>query len=121
MNEKLKSILEAYQGKSDELIPILQEVQDAFGYLPEDVMLAIANFIHVPASRVFAVASFYAQFRFSPLGRKRVMVCRGTARHVKSATKVLEEVKRRLGIQIGETTRDRRMYRLLCACTLYDD
>lgn len=104
--EHFKAILSSYEGKEEELIPILQRAQEEFGYLPEKVMLEIAKFTGVPESRVYAVASFYAQFRFTPMGRKRVMVCRGTACHVRGAPRILEEVKRQLGIGEGETTRD---------------
>lgn len=106
MEQCLKAILSSYEGKRHELIPILQQVQAEFGYLPEEVMLEIAEYIGVPESRVYAVASFYAQFRFSPVGRNRVMVCRGTACHVRGAPRILEEVKRELGVQEGETTPD---------------
>ena len=106
MEQCLKAILSSYEGKRHELIPILQQVQAEFGYLPEKVMLEIAEYVGVPESRVYAVASFYAQFRFSPMGRNRVMVCRGTACHVRGAPRILEEVKRELGVQEGETTPD---------------
>ncbi len=106
MEQCLKAILSSYEGKRHELIPILQQVQAEFGYLPEEVMLEIAEYVGVPESRVYAVASFYAQFRFSPMGRNRVMVCRGTACHVSGAPRILEEVKRELGVQEGETTPD---------------
>lgn len=106
MEQCLKAILSSYEGKRHELIPILQQVQAEFGYLPEEVMLEIAEYVGVPESRVYAVASFYAQFRFSPMGRNRVMVCRGTACHVRGAPRILEEVKRELSVQEGETTPD---------------
>lgn len=104
--ERLNAILSAYEGKKDELIPILQQVQMDLGYLPEHAMLEIAKFAGVPASRVYAVASFYAQFRFAAMGRNKVMVCRGTACHVRGAQRILDEVKRQLCIEEGETTED---------------
>ncbi|MBT9132623.1 MAG: NADP-reducing hydrogenase subunit HndA [Firmicutes bacterium] len=103
---KIDEILLSYKGKKDELIPILQQVQKGFGYLPEQVMVKIARFTGLPESRIYAVATSYAQFRFSPAGRNRVMVCRGTACHVRGATRILEEVSRQLGIREGETTPD---------------
>lgn len=102
----LSEILARYQGKESEVIPILQEVQEKFGYLPEETMAQVAEFCRVPESAVFGVASFYAQFRFVPIGKKRVMVCRGTACHVRGARKILDEVEKRLGIEEGETTPD---------------
>ncbi|MGQ9629773.1 MAG: NADH-quinone oxidoreductase subunit NuoE [bacterium] len=106
MEERLKAILSSFSGKSDELIPILQRTQEEFGYLPEQAMLEIARFTGVPESRVYAVATFYAQFRFTPIGRKHVMVCRGTSCHVRGAPRILEAIEKRLGIKEGETTPD---------------
>lgn len=107
MKERLKAILSAYKKrKKDELITILQKVQEKFGYLPEEAMLEIARFTGVPESRVYAVATFYAQFRFTPIGRRHVMACRGTSCHVRGAPRILEEIEKRLGIKEGETSAD---------------
>ena len=69
-------------------------------------MRRIARFIRVPESQVYAVATFYAQFRFTPIGRKHVMVCRGTACYVRGAPRILQEIEKQLGIKEGETTAD---------------
>ena len=106
MKEPLKRILSAFKGKKEELIPILQRLQDEFGYLSEQTMLEIAQFTRIPESKVYAVATFYAQFRFTPIGKNHITVCRGTACHVRGATRILEEVKKQLGINEGETTSD---------------
>ncbi|MFC1708630.1 NADH-quinone oxidoreductase subunit NuoE [Candidatus Omnitrophota bacterium] len=106
MHIRIKAILSKFEGKKDELIPILQHVQEEFGYIPKDIMFGIAKFVHVPESRVYAVATFYAQFRFTPIGKKHITICRGTACHVRGAPRILEEVKKQLGINEGETTRD---------------
>jgi len=106
MEERLRAILAPYQGRKDKLIPILQQVQDAFGYLSEESMAGIAKVTGLPDSRVYAVASFYAQFRFTPKGKHTVMVCRGTACHVRGAQKILDETERQLGIKEDETTED---------------
>ena len=106
MEARLNTILSSYKGNQSELIPILQQVQKEFGYLPEQEMLDIAKFTRVPESRVYAVASFYAQFRFTPVGRNRVSVCRGTACHVRGAQRVLDEVERQLHVEEGGTTED---------------
>lgn len=105
--ECLDEIFSGYQGKEDELIPILQDVQAKLGYLPEEAMRAIAAFTRVPESQVYAVATFYAQFRFTPIGKTHIMVCRGTSCHVRGAPRILEEIEKRLGIKEGETTEDR--------------
>ena len=106
MEERLKTVLASYEGKSEELIPILQDVQEEFSYLPEEAMLQIARYLRVPKSKVYAVATFYAQFRFTPRGRNHVMVCRGTACHVSGAPRVLEDIEEALGIKEGETSAD---------------
>ena len=106
MEERLSTVLAPYKGRGDRLIPILQEVQAELGYLPEEAMRAISKTTGLPESRVYAVASFYAQFRFTPMGKHTVMVCRGTACHVQGAKRILEETERQLGIQEGETTED---------------
>jgi NADH-quinone oxidoreductase subunit E len=106
MHQKLNGIFENFHGSRDEIIPILQAVQEEFTYLPSDAMEEIARFTHVPTSSVYAVATFYAQFRFTPRGRKHVMVCRGTACHVNGAPRILEDVEEQLGIKEGETTGD---------------
>lgn len=106
MEERLKAILSSFEGRKHELIPILQQVQREFGYLQPEAMLAIARFVGVPESLVYAVATFYAQFRFTPIGKKHVMVCRGTSCHVRGAPRILQEIERQLGIKEGETTPD---------------
>ncbi|MDP2932321.1 MAG: NADH-quinone oxidoreductase subunit NuoE [Chloroflexota bacterium] len=104
--EKLNEILSHYSGHKEELIPVLQEVQEKYRYLPADVMLEIARFLHVPASTVFGVSTFYAQFKLTPSGKHVVRVCRGTACHVKGSPRILREVVNRLGIKPGQTTGD---------------
>ena len=104
--ECLDAIFSAFEGKRDELIPILQQVQEKFGYLPEDAMFEVARFTGVPESSVYAVATFYAQFRFTPIGRTHVTVCRGTSCHVRGAPRILEAIQKQLGIREGETSAD---------------
>jgi NADH-quinone oxidoreductase subunit E len=106
MEEDLKVILSEFDGKQEEIIPILQKVQSAYSYLPEDSMNQIARFIHVPESRVYGVATFYAQFRFTPTGKNIVSVCRGTACHVRGAPAILEETTTILGLDGEGTTED---------------
>ena len=123
--ECLDAVLSPFEGKREELIPILQRVQEEFGYLPQNAMFDIARFARVPESAVYAVATFYAQFRFTPIGKTHVMVCRGTACHVRGATRILEALESQLGIKEGETTedlilaRDRRVHRGLRVVSLH--
>lgn len=104
--EKLNEILSHYAGKKDELIPILQEAQEEFRYLPVEVMQGIARFLRLPESTVYGVSTFYAQFKFFPTGKKKVRLCRGTACYVRNASRILEEVEKQLSIKPGETTND---------------
>jgi NADH-quinone oxidoreductase subunit E len=106
VGENLNEILSSYQGKEEELIPILQQVQQGFGYLPESAMKRIARFLKLPESTVFGVGTFYAQFKLVPSGRNIVKVCRGTACHVRGAASILGEVEKQLGIKSGESTPD---------------
>ncbi len=106
VKKQLDSVLTQYKGEKNDLIPILQEAQEKFGYLPRDVMEGIARFLRLPASVVFGVSTFYSQFKFTPIGRKVIKVCRGTACHVRGADKILQEFERRLCIKPGETTED---------------
>lgn len=93
-------------GRRDALIPLLQEVQDTHGYLSRDAVVRIGQHLHLPASKVYGVATFYNQFRFQPLGRYHVQVCRGTACHVKNSLQTLNAIQRTLNIKPGQTTRD---------------
>ncbi len=104
--EILNDILASYRGNRGELIPILQKVQENLGYLPEEAMIDIARFLKVPESRVYSVASFYAQFRLLPLGRRRVAVCRGTACHIRGAPEILKTIEKTIGLKEGETSED---------------
>lgn len=104
--KQLDEILSRYDSSRSDLIPILQEVQSSFGYLPEEVMVRIAKFFCLPASIVYGVSTFYAQFKFVPMGKTIVKVCRGTACHVRGVAQVLREIENRLGIKSEETTED---------------
>jgi NADH-quinone oxidoreductase subunit E len=104
--EALKEILVFYEGKRRELIPILQETQGIYGYLPKEAIQMIADFIKIPIGQVYSVASFYNQFRLIPLGRNMVTVCRGTACHIKGAPQILDEISKVLGLKEGETSHD---------------
>ena len=106
IKETLNEIFSHYSGRQEELIPVLQEAQEQFRYLPSEVMLEIARFLRLPESAVFGVSTFYAQFKLVPSGRRIVRVCRGTACHVRGGARILREVERRLGIKPGETTED---------------
>jgi len=103
---ELAEILSHYSGASSDLIAILQEAQEKFGYLPEEVMQRVAKFLRLTDNMVYGVSTFYAQFSFTPTGRNKITVCRGTACHVRGGARILREIEKRLGIKPGETTED---------------
>jgi NADH-quinone oxidoreductase subunit E len=104
--QKIEHIFSRFKGVRNEIIPILQTVQEVFGYLPEDVLKEVARFTSVSESRVYGTATFYTQFYFTRRGRHNVKVCCGTACHVKGAAPILEAFERELGISCGGTTED---------------
>jgi NADH-quinone oxidoreductase subunit E len=106
MDEELRRIFAVYTGHKSEIISILQDIQDEYGYLPEDALEEVARFTGVSRAHLYGVATFYAQFRFRPRGRKHVMVCTGTACHVSGAEQVLDAIERHLGIEEGDVTDD---------------
>ncbi len=102
-------IFENYQPNDrSTLIPLLQEVQTIYGYLPENALRDISDFVKVPLSRVYGVATFYNQFRLMPLGENIIRVCRGTACHVKNSATILFALESELGVKAGQTTRDKK-------------
>ena len=122
MREQLSQVLAQYRGQRGTLVPILEKVQEELGYLPEEAISEIANFLRLSKNEVYGVASFYALFRFERQGEHTVRVCQGTACHVRGGRRILETVERELGIQPGETTEDYKfsLERVACfgACAL---
>lgn len=105
--EKLfAEIRERFEGKAEELIPMLQYAQRALGFLPEEALLEIARLTRLPTSRVFGTATFYSQFRLQPVGKYMVRVCRGTACHVKGTARILDDIQDHLQVAPGQTTKD---------------
>jgi NADH-quinone oxidoreductase subunit E len=91
------------------LIPILQRAQQAYGYLPKELLAAIAERLSVPLSRVLGVATFYSQFHLTPRGRHIIQQCDGTACHVRGANRIIRTVLRELDTNAGETTPDLKL------------
>jgi len=106
LKKQLADILTQYDQERGNLIPILQEAQERFGYLPEEIIARIAKFLQLPESNVYGVSTFYAQFKFSPTGKRMVKICKGTACHVRGGARILNEIEKHLGIKAGETTDD---------------
>jgi NADH-quinone oxidoreductase subunit E len=106
MDEKVKEIVESYGRDKSYLVPIMQDVQKEFGYLPKDALTAISANLDVSISRVYEVATFYKAFSLKPKGHHHISICMGTACHVRGADLILNSVTDMLGIQDGETTDD---------------
>jgi NADH-quinone oxidoreductase E subunit len=103
-------------GKRDILIPLLQDLQGMYGYLPKEVMLAVGKQLSIPTSKIYGVASFYNQFRFQPIGKYHIQLCRGTACHVKGSARLLDKVTKLLSIEPGQTTRDAQFSLEVVSC-----
>jgi len=102
----LNEIFEKYTKDEKYLIPILQDAQDEYGYLPEEVLKEIACKLDLSLSQVFGVVTFYSQFHLEPRGENIIRVCTGTACHVRGGAEVLDQLKQELNIDSGETTED---------------
>ena len=92
--------------RQGELIPLLQEIQRAYGYLPKPILAEMSRRTGIEASRVYGVATFYEQFHLEPHGRHTIRCCRGTACHVKGGARIIKTIKQSLGVEPGETTED---------------
>lgn len=111
-------ILESFNYDASKLIPILQQVQDVYRYLPEDVMRHIAGKLHISPAKVFGVATFFAHFAITPKGKHIVKVCNGTACHVKGASPIITAVKNKLKLTGNKETTDDGLFTLECVSCL---
>ncbi len=102
----LDEVIKPYLGKKEMVIPVLQKVQDHYGYLPRPAMEYVSEKMQIPLSRLYGVATFYAQFKMKPRGRYIIRVCKGTACHIQGSPKIAERIEEILGIESGETTED---------------
>jgi NADH:ubiquinone oxidoreductase subunit E len=102
----LDKVLEEYAGQKGAIIPILQHTQEAYGYLPKEVLQEISKRTGIPVSKLLGVATFYAQFRLSRRGRHLIRICDGTACHVRGASKCIETVEKELRVPAGGTSED---------------
>ncbi len=102
----LDEILRQYGSQKGAVIPILQHAQDAYGYLPKEILTVISKRTGIPVTRLIGVATFYAQFRLTRRGKHLIRVCDGTACHVRGAAKVIERVEKDLDVPAGGTSPD---------------
>ncbi len=113
---QIDAILTKYQGKKGSLIPILQEVQALYNYLPKDALEYIAVRTGTPIAQIYGVVTFYSQFHLNPRGRNIIRVCQGTACHVRGGKVILQTIEKELGIKAGHTTEDLRFTLETVAC-----
>jgi len=102
----LDAIVEPYLGKKEMVIPVLQVIQDHYGYLPRPAIEVVSRLMYIPLSSLYGVATFYSQFKLKPRGRYIIRVCKGTACHIQGSPKIAERIEAILGVQSGETTDD---------------
>ena len=106
LEERLHGLLTQFEGQNGAVIPLLQKVQETFGYLPRETIAQVAKFFKVSESEIFGVATFYAQFRFTRPGDHAIKVCLGTACHVRGGTQIMGTIERELEVKSGGTTKD---------------
>ena len=106
IKEEMKEIMSNYNVEKDNLIPILNEVQEKYGYIPKQAQLEISNYLNIPMAEVYGVVTFYSRFTLEPKGKYNISVCLGTACYVKGSQKILDRLKEKLQIEEGKTTAD---------------
>jgi NADP-reducing hydrogenase subunit HndA len=104
--DKIKEICKSFGNNPGELINVLHKTQGEFGYLPAEVQEVVADYLNMSVAKVYGVVTFYSFFTMLPKGKHPISICTGTACYVRGAEKVLEEFKKSLSIQVGETTPD---------------
>ncbi|MFH1336176.1 MAG: NADH-quinone oxidoreductase subunit NuoE [Candidatus Zixiibacteriota bacterium] len=109
-------ILTEFRGEEGDLIPLLQRIQEKFGYISKKAIKNISRFLKISENQIFGVASFYSQFRFNPPGRNSIKACLGTACHVRGGQVLCEALERELEISTGQTTKDRKFDLQRVAC-----
>lgn len=111
------TILARYENAGrDKLIPILQEVQEEEGFLSKESVVKIGEYLRLPVSKIYGVATFYNQFRFKPLGKYHIQICRGTACHVKGSESIVKALENLLEVPTGDTSKDGLFSTEVVAC-----
>lgn len=112
MKKQLEKILDNYMRVEGNIISILQDIENEFGYIPEDAVYWFSNRLNIPASKFYGVVTFYAQFHLKPRGKNILTACCGTACHVKGSAAVINRIRRELAIPEGENTTDDAQFTL---------
>lgn len=106
VDPKLVEIMEGYEKDKSNLIQILNGVQEYYGYIPQSAQKAISEYLDIPMAEIFGVITFYSRFTLKPKGKYHIAICLGTACFVKGSEKIIDRAKEKLGIDVGETTKD---------------
>lgn len=107
MQPSIESILEKFPNKQrEDLIPLLQKIQDEFGFLSEEIITRVGAYLSISVNKIYGVATFYDNFRFGPVGRYHIRLCHGTACHVAGSSTLLQELEKQLKIKSGETDKE---------------
>ncbi len=107
MSTDLDIILKKYkQGKREDLIPLLQEIQDDLGFLSEEAIVKTGNFLGLSTTKIYGLATFYDRFRFIPLGKIQIKICHGTSCFLNGSQSIINKIKEETGVMPGQTTRD---------------
>lgn len=113
---QLKAIIEAKKSDKSQLMAVMQEAQEIYGYLPIEVQSMISEGMDIPLEKIYGVATFYAQFSLSPKGKYNISVCLGTACYVKGAGEIMDKLSEKLGIGADECTADGKFSLTACRC-----
>jgi len=105
-DDKMKEILSKYEADSNNLIQILNEVQESYGYITEKAQKDISSYLKIPMAEIYGVITFYSRFTLKPNGENHIAICLGTACFVKGAEKLIDRVKETLNIDVGQTSKD---------------
>ena len=107
-NSEVDTIIKQYKGKESAILAILQDIQGTKKYLPKEILEQVSQKMQIPVTHIFRLATFYNALSIKPRGRHKIDVCFGTACHVRGGNKIIDKLKRDLGIPVGETTKDKR-------------
>jgi NADH-quinone oxidoreductase subunit E len=107
-NSEVDTIIKQYKGKESAILAILQDIQSKKKYLPKEILEQVSQKMQIPVTHIFRLATFYNALSIKPRGRHKIDVCLGTACHVRGGNKIIDRMKRDLGIPVGETTKDKR-------------
>lgn len=106
IKQEVQEIMSPYKEEKDNLIPILNEIQEKYGYIPKVAQMEVSKYLNIPMAEIFGVITFYSRFTLEPKGKYNISVCLGTACFVKGSQKILDRLKERLNLEEGKTSED---------------